>query len=229
LSSQSDPSKRFEPGIVPQRRPGKEGGARDRNRRERTRSLCEAAVGLFLDKGVEATTVDDITRVAGVAKGSFYRYFEGKPQLVEALFAPVEEAVVASMKRCRQALSRARTAAELKAAYAALAGELSAVMLTSPDLVRLYLQESRGPAHGGREPIRRLSDTLMEGAVTLTKAARRQGLLRELPPRVTAVAVVGAVEAMLVEHFERGSLGEPMEATAALIAMVLDGVRKVGR
>jgi AcrR family transcriptional regulator len=227
MSRQSD--QHFEPGIVPQRRPGKEGGTRDRNRRERTRALCEAAVPLFLDKGLEATTVDDITRAAGVAKGSFYRYFESKTQLVEALYAPVEQAVEQAMQRCHEALTKARTARQLNAAYAALAAELGTVWLTAPSLVRLYLQEARGPAAAAREPIRRLGEHLMSGSIALTETAHRQGLLRDLPPRVTAIAVIGAVEAMLVEHFERRSLGDPAAATSALITMVLDGIRKVGR
>jgi AcrR family transcriptional regulator len=229
VSSQSDERRHFEPGIVPQRRPGKEGGTRDRNRRERTRALCEAAVPLFLEKGLEPTTVDDITRAAGVAKGSFYRYFESKTQLVEALYAPLDQAVDEAMQRCQGALSRARTAAQLNTAYAALASELGTVWMSAPALVRLYLQESRGPATGAREPIRRLSDRMMTGAVDLTNTAHAQGLLRDLPPRVTAIAVIGAVEAMLVQFFEGGPLGDPAEATSALITMVLDGVRKVGR
>ena len=36
---------------------------------------------LFLERGIETVTIDEITREAGVAKGSFYRYFDDKKQI----------------------------------------------------------------------------------------------------------------------------------------------------
>jgi AcrR family transcriptional regulator len=187
--------------------------------------LCEAATKLFLERGVESATVDEITREAGVAKGSFYRYFEDKEQLVDALFAPLESEVEQAMKRCAAALSQASGDEQLNQAYATLAAELAAQLLEAPALVKLYLQECRAPAEGARKPIRRLSQKLMDGAIALSVVAHDRGLIRDLPPQVTAVAVVGAVEGMLVQYFEGHQL-DVGEATAALISMVVDGIRK---
>ncbi|MBO6634516.1 MAG: helix-turn-helix transcriptional regulator, partial [Parvibaculum sp.] len=36
--------------------------------------LIEASLRLFAQKGVDATTIDEIVTVAGVAKGTFYNY-----------------------------------------------------------------------------------------------------------------------------------------------------------
>lgn len=44
--------------------------------------LMAAATELFGSKGFFATTVAEITRKAGYAKGSFYRHFAGKDELV---------------------------------------------------------------------------------------------------------------------------------------------------
>lgn len=221
-------SNRFEPSKVPRQRPGRAGSTREKNRQKRTSALCRAALGLFLERGLEATTVDEITRAAGVAKGSFYRYFDDKIQVVEALFAPLEVEMEAAMRRCSVALASARTAPELNDAYGGLATELGMQLLESPELVKLYLQESRGPAEGARAPIRRLSHELMEGAIALTRVAHAQGLIRDLPPEISAVAVIGAVEGMLMQYFE-GQRMDPALATGALISMVLDGIRKVER
>jgi len=45
----------------------------------------DAAERLFLDKGIAATSVDEIVAAAGVAKGTFYVHFESKEQLLIAL------------------------------------------------------------------------------------------------------------------------------------------------
>ncbi len=44
----------------------------------RRQALLDAARQVFSQKGYHPATVDDITRVAGVAKGTFYLYFSEK-------------------------------------------------------------------------------------------------------------------------------------------------------
>ncbi len=47
--------------------------------------LMGAAEALFLQKGVDATTISEITDAAGVAKGTFYVYFPSKQEMLAAL------------------------------------------------------------------------------------------------------------------------------------------------
>ncbi len=52
-------------------------------RTERTRAaIRDAANDLFLARGIDATTVDDICEKAGIAKGTFYLYFHRKEDLL---------------------------------------------------------------------------------------------------------------------------------------------------
>jgi AcrR family transcriptional regulator len=187
--------------------------------------LCEAALGLFLGAGVEAVTIDEITQAAGVAKGTFYRYFEDKSQLVEALFVPVAEAFRAATDRASSALAEAKTRGKLEDAYRALAVDLASTLLPQARLVQLYLQESRAPAVGARTPIRQLADDVAARAIALTRVARERGLLRDLPPHVTALAVVGAVETLLHQYVQGRETGDPAATSEALVSMILHGVQ----
>jgi AcrR family transcriptional regulator len=64
------------------------------SRREvRRQELVEAAAAVFSAKGVSATSVDDIVRAAGVAKGTFYLYFATKTDAVNAVAARMVERV----------------------------------------------------------------------------------------------------------------------------------------
>ncbi|MFI8967053.1 TetR family transcriptional regulator [Streptomyces sp. NPDC053493] len=45
-------------------------------------SLVAAAFQLFLERGYEQTTIDDIVRTAGVGRRSFFRYFPSKEDVV---------------------------------------------------------------------------------------------------------------------------------------------------
>lgn len=53
-----------------------------KEREERKREITEAAQSLFNEKGYENTSVNDIIKKAGVAKGTFYYYFTSKEEIM---------------------------------------------------------------------------------------------------------------------------------------------------
>lgn len=49
------------------------------------KKLLDSAFKLFIDKGYENTTIDEIVKRANLAKGTFYIYFKNKYDIVDAL------------------------------------------------------------------------------------------------------------------------------------------------
>lgn len=47
--------------------------------------ILESAYNLFMNKSVTATAIDDVVKMAGVAKGTFYLYFKDKYDLLEQI------------------------------------------------------------------------------------------------------------------------------------------------
>jgi AcrR family transcriptional regulator len=214
-----------EPRHEPAERPGPAGGKRDRNRRAKVAAISTAALELFLTEGIEVVTIDRIAQAAGVAKGSFYRYFGDKTDLVDALFSVLAPTVREAFERCAAALEAASGPADLAPAYEALAVSLAEAFLEHPGLVRLYLQESRAPAVGARAPVRALADEIAARAIQLTEAAHAHGLLRPIDPRVTSLTVVGAVERLLFDVLVAQQALDPVTVAEGLITLVLDGIR----
>jgi AcrR family transcriptional regulator len=60
-------------------------GRRERKKEETRRRITISALELFHEKGFEATTVDEITERADVAKGTFFNYFPRKESVLAAL------------------------------------------------------------------------------------------------------------------------------------------------
>jgi AcrR family transcriptional regulator len=208
----------------PALRPGKPGGARDENRKARTEAIKKAALPLFLARGIEAVTIDEIAEGAGLAKGSFYRYFDDKTALVAALIAPAKQQIEEALVRCEQRLAEAEDRAAAYSAYQELALGLLPVALFHFDVVRLYLQEARAPQEGARAPIAALVDVIDRGAVRLSEVAVEHGIVSVKDPRITAFATVGAVEQLAISVL-RGRLdATPVEIVSTLIRMVYDGI-----
>ena len=60
-------------------------GGVEQKKEQKKEGLLEAAYQLFLEKGVNKTSVDEIVKKANVAKGTFYLYFKDKHDLMERI------------------------------------------------------------------------------------------------------------------------------------------------
>lgn len=189
------------------------------------KALSEAGLRLFVERGLDGVTIDDITQAAGVAKGTFYRYFEDQTALVDALLAPARSVLVDGMEACGRALAAARDVEAMFDAYRAMAAVIASALLQYPDVVRLYLQECRGPAVGARIKVVEMARLLSRHAVDITEKSHTYGLLRPIRPAVSGLAVVGAVERLLLAVLSGEDIGNPLEVPDALTTLVLDGLR----
>ncbi len=219
-------NKGHKPPKVPSERPGPEGGKRDANRRKKVQAICDAGLELFCEQGTNVVTIDEIVAKAKIPKGSFYRYFSGKEELVETLFAPLVSELRKIVTSTELALAETSTPATLNRVYVDLAALVSRMLATNLDILRLYLQENRGPEVGARRPIISLAKDVEEIAYSLTKVARAHGLLRsDYNLKVGALTSLGAVERLLFAYVRGDAMADPIAVSADLIRVILDGVR----
>lgn len=143
-------------------------------RGDRTRlALVDAALALFDDKGVEATSVDEITTAARVAKGTFYVHFQRKQDVLLERAAQITEA-----------LEDERAGDDVPAALESLGGRLSEVMGAMP---RPVMGRMMREIVGNRDEwLRVLGDrpTLAATIQPLVERGQAAGALRsDLSPR----------------------------------------------
>ena len=225
MSSELQRESAPKPRHVPTKVPGQAGGKRDENRRMRVRTLSQAALTLMLAKGIESVTVDEIVRDAGVAKGSFYRYFHDKSELVDSVFEPLSVRIQGAFDTARAAVEAAETDGALTMVYVGLAFTMEQTLVTFPRELLLYLQESHAARTDARRPVHALADTVVEAAIELTHTARERGLLTRVASEVSALLVVGAAERLLYEVLRGGrSLGPPRQVAQAMIQVVMQGL-----
>ncbi|MGY4414185.1 AcrR family transcriptional regulator [Bradyrhizobium sp. LB7.1] len=72
-------------------------GLRERKLQATRERLARAAMALFLERGFEATTIDDIAAAADVSRRSFFHYFASKEDVVSAWQEGAAAALVAEV------------------------------------------------------------------------------------------------------------------------------------
>jgi AcrR family transcriptional regulator len=74
-------------------------GIRERKRRETLRRITDTGVCLFIEKGIEGTTVEEIAAAAGISRRTFFHYFESKDDILLSLQSNVGEMFAAEVRQ----------------------------------------------------------------------------------------------------------------------------------
>ncbi|MDV3458283.1 TetR/AcrR family transcriptional regulator [Sphingomonas sp. HF-S4] len=57
-------------------------GLRERKRRETAKRIKEAGIRLFVERGYDATTIDDIAAAADISRRTFFHYYQSKDDIL---------------------------------------------------------------------------------------------------------------------------------------------------
>lgn len=181
----------------------------------RKEQILEAAAGVFATRGYHRTRVSDIIAAAGVARGTFYLYFESKRglfvALVERMFDKLQAVIqpidvhseVAPAEQLRENLRR-----------------VFRVVGSERELSRILFHEAIGI---DAELDERLS--VFDEAVALfldesLETGERIGFLRPVERSIIARALLGLIK----ESVRDRGLGAPELDTSALVDTLLDFV-----
>jgi AcrR family transcriptional regulator len=74
-------------------------GVRERKRRETLRRITDAGVRLFIEKGFDGTTVDEVAVAAGISRRTFFHYFDSKDDILLSLQSDIGELFAAEVRR----------------------------------------------------------------------------------------------------------------------------------
>ena len=180
---------------------------------QRADELLDAAEQRFVEVGVEATTVSDIVTAAGVAKGSFYRYFASKNQLVAALKTRF-------MNRLPDEVTAAIAEADPEdwgARADVVVARTVDFLLGHAELLDVWCRETH--PHAADDAFSVGVERLAELYEAGIRAGIEAGALHCAHPRATALLLIHAVDGAVEHHVLYGRL-ERDELVAAAQALV---------
>ena len=157
-------------------------GLRERKRQQTRERLTRAAMALFLERGFEATTLDDIAAAADISRRSFFHYFASKEDVVFAWHEETTAALIAAVE-ARPASESMLTAAEN--AISAMARQLEPV-----EAIAMARLKRDNPALQARDQVKYEK---LERALAAALEKRAGHKTERLQARLVAMIATGAM------------------------------------
>ena len=190
-------------------------GLRERKRQETLRRITDAGICLFIEKGIDATTLDEIAAMAGISRRTFFHYFKSKDDILISLQKGMGEVIA---ERIRHA---AEGASPLDAIRASVIGVCAEV--PTDDLVAIDRLMRSSPAVQARK---QASYVEQEGLLFAALSARWPDPARAMALRLVAMLAIGAIRLAteaLSQEGERRSLIELLNAAFDALTSELAG------
>ena len=187
----------------------------------RMAELVAAARKVFSERGFHNATVEDIARLAGVAKGTIYLYYPSKRA---AYWAALEQGILAMLEATRRSMEAAgtveakiRTFIECKLSYCE----------QNRDFFKIYYSEF---GHSLTHPARlskQFGELYIQQAEIL-KAVLEEGIrnqeIRPVPAEAAAFAICDLTRSMATQRVLGWDQGDPRDAVNFIFELVWKGL-----
>ncbi|MDB5107297.1 MAG: kstR [Candidatus Binatus sp.] len=190
--------------------------SRRARKKERTRSdIYNAAMNLFLRRGFDAITIDDICRVADVARATFFLHFPAKEVLLVEYGDRANRDLAVAIKQ-----HRGSAASTLKMSLKMLAERT----LKHPDVVRMVVLEIIGRPRLISEHDERAADLIHLLATVIRRGQTAGEFRKRVDPTLAALTACSAWFGLVYTWARHDSKIDIEAAIAESLDIILHGL-----
>ena len=194
-------------------------GKREEKKQRTRKHIRQTAKILFIEQGFQSTTIDDIVKSVGIARGTFYLYYEDKISLFTELLQDMYQPIVDILQRTLNDFeSTNATVLSHQIRYLQTAIELAQFIEVNKSTLPLHFQEIWSAGEHGlamrqwRSDIENLAQALIDSSI-------QQEIIRPVPSKMTAMAIVSAAE-RVIWGWQNGELESQRQELAQEMALL---------
>lgn len=191
---------------------------------ERRQEILRAARDTFARRGYHQATIDDIVVEAGVARGTFYLYFEDKRAVFSDLIERFSERITAAIVRIVTD-DPARPVTEQ--VHENIRAILS-VCLAERAMTKILFTDAVGVDPAFDRRVANFYDSVMQLLTESLRDGQTLGIVADGEPRVFAYLTIGALKELLFQAVTLGLTEESAEAlTQQMYTFLREGCLRV--
>jgi AcrR family transcriptional regulator len=196
--------------------PWKDQAAREAERSDKRDAVLRVAAQSFCEKGVRATSLDDIAERLSITKPTLYHYFRSKDDILAECvlrgLAMIEEAIAAPALRDVDGLERLKVALRSYAEVMTMDFGMCVTRIAEPDL-----------SAEGRKAFRAHKRKIDQRIRGLVEEGIRDGTVRPCDVRIATFTLTGALN-WIARWYEPGGNLSAADIADQVVATLVEGI-----
>ena len=183
-------------------------------REQRRAEILDAALQVFAEKGYHGTAVSDVVKAAGVARGTFYSYFDSK----DAIFLELLDGLLQTLRDSVSGVKRGPEAADTEAQLRQIVAGVLKTAKNNRPLTRIIFREAVGLDATVDDRLNKFYGELgMYLGAALTLGAQ-VGMTRSVvDTEVAATCILGSLRSVVQRYIVESDADLDVEALAAAV------------
>lgn len=191
------------------------------DREERRTQILDCAKRLFSEKGYHSTTVSDIIEAAGIARGTFYLYFDSKRGIFEALLEQLFSLLRSKLKRID--ISEGSLESLLEQMHANVDG-IVATFIAQREMTKILLSEAVGVDVDFDRRLFEFYNLLNSILRQSLETGIAMGIVRPLDARVVSSSILGSIKEVMYHYVMGDELPEQEDVVREIMNYNLYGI-----
>lgn len=191
---------------------------------QKKKEIAEIAISVFAQNSLESATMQKIADAAGIAKGSIYKYFQSKEELVDFVLVPFMQDFESTIRNLE---NEAMTPIERLKLYLFIfidaISPFEEVFLVFLDL---WVRNIKGEYGNAKSKIERYFDLYRHKTTETIRQGQSQGLFKStVDVEALAAYLVASLDGILIHYLYNKSTFDPRVVADTFFETVIDGLR----
>lgn len=182
-------------------------------REQRRAHLLQCALAVFAQKGYHQASISDIIKRAGVARGTFYLYFESKRSVFDQLLDDLFELLNGKVRRIDPSRGPAGVVAQMESNV----DEVIDLMLSNRAMLRILMAEAVGLDSGFDEKLSEFYQRLLLMIEQSLGLGTKMQVIRKVNTRVASLCILGSIKEVLYQV----AMGQQLPEREILVREIL--------
>lgn len=166
------------------------------NKTERRLQLIDAAMTAFGAKGYHGTQVADIVKEAGVARGTFYLYFDSKREIFDAVVETIYQRVQGVIKPINK-----EDVSKVPEEILGNIERATTLLVENPVLIKIFFSDAVGLDEDFDSKLREYYEIILGKIKGGLLHGQEMGIIREGDVDILALCLMGSLKELLYQYF----------------------------